>query len=91
MWWYDNGYKGKSPQTKGVVFFFFTLFTGGGAGQTHVQKLCCKFLIIIMAFWQHNIDTKRLIFLNFVATDVYALFEKSVKKLQHTSLRLPQY
>ena len=31
-----------------------------GGGQTHVQKICCKFCMILKAFWQHKIDIKRL-------------------------------
>ena len=40
--------------------FFEHLLKGGGRGQTHVQKICCKFCIIIKAYWQHKMDTKRL-------------------------------
>ena len=29
---------------------------GRGAGQTHVKKNCCKFCIILRAFWQHKFD-----------------------------------
>ena len=30
-------------------------------GQTHVQKICRKFCMILKAFWQHKIDIKRLL------------------------------
>ena len=39
--------------------FFLTLFKRGG-GQTHVQKICCKFCMTLKAFWQHKIAIKRL-------------------------------
>ena len=29
---------------------------GRGAGQAHVKKNCCKFCIILRAFWQHKFD-----------------------------------
>ena len=35
--------KGKGSRHERKVQFFWTLFKQGGGGQTHVQKLCCKF------------------------------------------------
>ena len=36
--------------------FFLTLFKRGGeGGQTHVQKIYCKFCVIFKAFWQHKL------------------------------------
>ena len=43
-----------------IRIFFEHCSKGGGGGQTHVQKICCKFCMIIKAFWQHKIDIKRL-------------------------------
>ena len=40
--------------------FFLNIVQKGGGGQTHVQKICCKFCMILKAFWQHKIDIKRL-------------------------------
>ena len=42
-----------------IVCFFLTLFKPGG-GQTHVQKFCCKFGIVLEAFWQYKITLKKV-------------------------------
>ena len=42
---------------------FFTLFKRGGGrgrGETHGQKFCCKFCMILKAFWQHKFGIKIL-------------------------------
>ena len=45
--------------------FFLTLFKRGVGGQTHVQKFWSKFCMISKAFWQHKIDIKRLVYVDF--------------------------
>ena len=49
------GDKGSHPERK--VQFFWTLFKRGG--QTHVQKLCCKFCIIQRALWQQKLRHRK--------------------------------
>ena len=53
-----------APLLRGGLFrqirIFFEHCSKGGGGQTHVKKICCKFCMIIKAFWQHKIDIKRL-------------------------------
>ena len=39
-----------------ILSVFFNIVQKGGGDQTHVQKFCCKFCIILKAFWQHQID-----------------------------------
>ena len=40
--------------------FFNIVQKGAGGGQTHVQNFCCKFCMILKAFWQHKFDIKIL-------------------------------
>ena len=42
------------------IRIFFEHCSKGGGSQTHVNKICCKFCMILKAFWQHKIDIKRL-------------------------------
>ena len=60
-----TGQNKKKQDTLGVPPFarsavFFNIVQKGGGDQTHVQKICCKFCMILKAFWQHKIDIKRL-------------------------------
>ena len=73
---------------------FFNIVQKGVGGQTHVQNFCYKYSIILKGFlatqkWHerlflHFSTDLHIILLNFVTTDVDALFKKSLKKLQHT-------
>ena len=40
-------------------FFNIVQTGGGGGGQTHVQKLCCKFCIVQRAIWQHKLKHRK--------------------------------
>ena len=41
------------------VQLFFNIVQTGDGGQTHVQKLCCKFCIIQRALWQHKLRHRK--------------------------------
>ena len=46
------------PEADFICLIFNLLRRGG---QTHVQKICCKFCIILKAVWQHKIDIKNFL------------------------------
>ena len=61
---FERLFKGTCANVSGQHFFTYTLGVPTSARSAFflniVQKLCCKFCMILKAFWQHKIDIKRL-------------------------------